>query len=119
MILKDLSFAKRKEAISYTLAPILKRLKSPIDTRTLVVEVADALETREYKAITLMLFKLAPVLGADRVRQVGEPFRRFGREMRRWEWGPKELDSADPGRVGPVLRSFSEVGSTEGLEDLL
>ncbi len=106
MILADLSGRKRREVISYTLAPILKRLKAPVETRVIVQQLADVLETTEYRSLTETVIKLAPEIGPKLVRQAGAEFVRFGRVMRRWEWGPPAPDY-DPGR------------SSEGLEDLL
>lgn len=103
----DLAGRRKKEVIRLTLAPILHRLKSPVETRVIVEELCEVLDTTETRVISETLFKIAKELGPDQVRQVGEPFWRFGREMRRWQWGPPML-SNDPG--APTL---------DGLEDLI
>lgn len=100
--LADMSSRARKEVVRRTLAPILRRLNAPVETRFVVQEIADILGTNEHRLITALMISLAKhELGPDQVRQTGEVFYRFGRPMRRWQWGPLPPDY-DPGLTKPM-----------------
>lgn len=87
MQLADLHAAKRREHIRLAVDAVLRKLDAAAPTADIVVRVADLLgEPKAKHLIARALVDIAPEHPA--ASQTGEPFTRFGRIMRRWEWAP-------------------------------
>lgn len=85
--LADLRPGKRKEYIRVALDVRLRSLKAPTPTAEVVKALAaDLGEPKATHLIARALVDIAPEHPA--ASQTGEPFQRFGRTMRRWEWRP-------------------------------
>lgn len=85
--LADLIPGKRRERVRVAADVILRKAAGPLSTTELVPLVADALgEPKAAHTVARVLVDLAPEHPA--ASQTGEPFVRFGRTMRRWEWRP-------------------------------
>lgn len=85
--LEDLSAAKRKEVVAMALEFALADLQAPAPTWEVVKTVCARLHINEQKLVARIVSSLAP---AHPKARKGSEFRRFGRTMTHWEWGPRE-----------------------------
>lgn len=90
--LEDLSAAKRKEMVGIALEFALADLKGPAPTWELVKLICARLHTNEQKLCARIVSSLAP---AHPKAHRGAPFKRFGRTMTHWQWGPAAKPAND------------------------
>lgn len=101
MHLADLHPRKRAENVKLALDIALRELKEPAPTADIVSRLADLLHTSERQLIAAIVDREF-LRSHPQARQTGEVFKRYGREMRRWEWIPA-------GRMSTAARKAAQL----------
>lgn len=111
----ELSWKARRAKVREAVDGVLRSAGEPMGSGELVKAVAKfmGLNADEQKRMARLVTDLAP--DHPSARQTGETFKKYGREMRRWEWLPIH---AKPGLPKAELeRRRRKIASQEAADD--
>lgn len=115
MRLLDYTPRVRKEKVAIALAAALRKIEEPTPMAGVVAEVCAILDTKESREVAYILDALKRTHA--HARQTGEVFKRYGKEMQRWEWLPSHKRTHPKLSAEELERRRAKIAADEAEND--